>query len=72
MDEELLTEIQKNNRLLLASIVLQAQNISPEGERIELVLAKAGLTYQEIAQVLHKKPDAVRMMLARNKPAKNI
>jgi hypothetical protein len=33
---------------------------------IEVVLAGAGLDYQTVASFVGKKPDAVRMMLARN------
>ena len=64
--------IQENNRLLKAAVGLLAQDYDrragAESERIELVLAATGLGYKEIAAVLGKKPDAVRMMLARNKP----
>lgn len=56
----------QNNRLLKAVVgLLAAQNASQE--RIELVLAAYGLTYVDIAEVLGKKPDAVRMLLKRNK-----
>ena len=37
------------------------------GERLELLLARAGLGYQEIAELVNKKPDAVRMLLKRHK-----
>lgn len=61
----------ENNRLLWALLRLYVQNREEQGEtksrRIELVLADAGLTYQDIAMLLNKKPDAVRMMLARNR-----
>lgn len=64
--------VQENNRLLKAAVGLLAQDYDrragAESERIELVLAATGLGYKEIAAVLGKKPDAVRMMLARNKP----
>jgi DNA-directed RNA polymerase specialized sigma24 family protein len=67
--DNLVSEIQKNNRLLQAVIGLLALDYEKSGrdERIELVLAASGLGYQEIATALGKKPDAVRMLLKRNK-----
>jgi DNA-directed RNA polymerase specialized sigma24 family protein len=65
------TELEKNNRLLMASLALQAAGYKGE-VRIEYVLAEQGLNYQEIAQILGKKPDAVRMLLKRRKQEKNI
>lgn len=61
-------ELQKNNRLLRALLTLHMEDYgSKEGaERQELVLARAGLGYQDIAEILNKKPDAVRMFLKRN------
>lgn len=60
---------QQNNRLLLALLQLWVQDQQPlaEPERMEYRLAEAGLTYHEIAQLLGKKPDAVRMLLKRRK-----
>jgi DNA-directed RNA polymerase specialized sigma24 family protein len=61
----------ENNRLLRALLWLYVQDYEGQGRpkerRTELVLAEAGLTYQDIATLLDKRPDAVRMMLARNK-----
>lgn len=61
-------ELQRNNRLLQALLALHMEAYgSKEGaERQELVLARAGLGYQDIAEILNKKPDAVRMFLKRN------
>ena len=71
INEQLLIEIQRNNQLLTAAVTLLAQEyeLRPGGNdrRIELVLATSGLGYQDIATVLNKKPDAVRMWLARNR-----
>lgn len=68
--------LQENNRLLRAAVGLLAQeydhSAGSDSERIELVLAASGLGYKEIAAVLGKRPDAVRMMLARNKPSKGV
>ena len=62
----------QNNRLLLALLQLWVQDQPAAGKgspaiKTEYRLAAAGLTYQEIAQLLGKKPDAVRMLLARNR-----
>lgn len=70
INEQLLEETRKNNRLLIATLALLAQEyeLRPgESTKIELLLAAKGLGYQDIAVILDKKPDAVRMMLARNK-----
>lgn len=67
--EKLMEEVQKNSRLLQAVLMLQVRDYQKKGgsERIELLLAASGLGYQDIAEVLGKKPDAVRMLLKRNK-----
>ena len=67
--DKLIEEVQKNSRLLQAVLMLQTREYQKEGgsERIELLLAASGLGYQDIATVLNKKPDAVRMWLARNR-----
>ena len=39
----------------------------PDYIKPELLLASAGMSYQAIAQVLGKNPDAVRMMIARSR-----
>jgi DNA-directed RNA polymerase specialized sigma24 family protein len=55
-------------RAILAVLVdereQQAKN-RQEQMKSELLLANAGLTFATIAQVMGKKPDAVRMMLSR-------
>ncbi len=62
--------------LLLALLTLQIEEREAKGfdsdrTKTEILLASAGLTYQQIAAMMNKKPDAVRMMLARNaKPVK--
>lgn len=66
--------LQQNNRLLLALLQLWVQDQPAAGKgspavKTEYRLAAAGLTYHEIALLLGKKPDAVRMLLARNKEA---
>jgi len=75
MENKLLAELQAQNRLLMASLALNARGYTGE-PRIELLLAEQGLNYQEIAQILDKKPDAVRMLLRRKrqqaKPEKTI
>jgi hypothetical protein len=61
------------NDILLAILALlvngREQSIpdKPDQVRTELVLANAGLSYATIAQLLGKKPDAVRMMISRAK-----
>lgn len=67
----------ETNQLLRAVIALLVHeyesNPINNGQKIELLLAASGLGYQEIASILGKKPDAVRMLLKRNKQAqKNI
>lgn len=62
--------------LLLALLTLQieereARGFDLERTKTEVLLASAGLTYQQIAAMMNKKPDAVRMMLSRAaKPSK--
>jgi hypothetical protein len=62
--------------LLLALLTLQIDEREKSGVaddrlKTELLLSKAGLTYQQIATMMNKNPDAVRMMLSRlTKPAK--
>lgn len=62
-------DTQKNARLLQAILFLQLDNYVRQGgaEKPELLLARAGLGYQDIAELLGKKPDAVRMLLKRRK-----
>lgn len=61
-----------DNRLLRALLFFKVEEYQQQGgqERPELLLARAGLEYQEIADILDKKPDAVRMYLKRNKIVK--
>lgn len=63
------TELAKNSQLLRAVLQLLILDYERQGsgERIELVLAASGLGYQEIADLLGKKPDAVRMLLKRSR-----
>ena len=64
--------------LLLALLTLQIEEREARGfdldrTKTEVLLASAGLSYQQIAAMMNKKPDAVRMMLARNaKPDKKV
>lgn len=58
-------------RAILA-VLLDARERNAQGtdiERPEIVLTNAGLTYQAIAQMLGKNPDAVRMAVSRAKKA---
>lgn len=71
MGQVLLEEVRENNRLLRALLALYVKDYEkrPGGEdkqRVELLLAAAGLGYQDIALLLNKKPDAVRMLIKRN------
>lgn len=43
----------------------RAVRSDPGQPKTEILLASAGLTYQQIAAMMNKSPDAVRMMLAR-------
>jgi DNA-directed RNA polymerase specialized sigma24 family protein len=45
----------------------EASDARPEIARSELVLARAGLSYQTIARLTGKKPEAVRSLLRRHK-----
>ncbi len=62
--------------LLLALLTLQIEDREAKGldldrTKTEVLLASAGLTYQQIAAMMNKNPDAVRMMLSRtSKPVK--
>ena len=62
--------------LLLALLTLQIDEREKNGVaddqlKTEVLLSKAGLTYQQIATMMNKNPDAVRMMLSRfTKPTK--
>lgn len=62
--------------LLLGLLTLQIEEREAKGfdlnrTKTEILLASAGLTYQQIAAMMNKNPDAVRMMLVRNtKPVK--
>ena len=62
--------------LLLALLTLQIEEREAKGfdldrTKTEVLLASAGLSYQQIAAMMNKKPDAVRMMLSRaSKPVK--
>lgn len=56
--------------LLLALLTLQIDEREKNGVaddrlKTEILLSKAGLSYQQIAAMMNKNPDAVRMMLAR-------
>jgi DNA-directed RNA polymerase specialized sigma24 family protein len=59
--------------LLLAMLTLMIDErersapSNPGQIKTELLLASSGLTYQQIAAMMNKSPDAVRMMLARLK-----
>ena len=68
--DNLTEEVQKSNRLLKAVLLLSVREYQQQGdssEKIELLLAASGLGYQDIAEILGKKPDAVRMLLKRKK-----
>ena len=64
--------------LLLALLTLQIDEREKNGVaddrlKTEILLSKAGLSYQQIAAMMNKNPDAVRMMLARyDKSAKKV
>jgi DNA-directed RNA polymerase specialized sigma24 family protein len=45
----------------------EASEVRPETARSELILARAGLSYQAIARLTGKKPEAVRSLLRRHK-----
>lgn len=56
--------------LLLALLTLQIDERESKGLaenqiKTEVLLSKVGLTYQQIATMMNKNPDAVRMMLKR-------
>lgn len=59
--------------LLLALLTLQVEQrernaaANPDQIKTEILLAGVGLTYQQIAAMMNKSPDAVRMMLARTR-----
>ena len=77
MNESLMEELQKNNRLLKAVLQLllldHQQRAGESVPRAELLLTAYGLSYQEVAEIVNKKPDAVRMLVKRNEKAiKNI
>jgi DNA-directed RNA polymerase specialized sigma24 family protein len=65
------TERTETDPALLALVALLAADRSerdPEPQlSTELVLASAGLSHQQIAAILGKKPDAVRMKISRAK-----
>lgn len=65
--DNLSQDVAKNERLLKALLALELTRHDPAVEKHELLLARVGLGYQDIAEVLGKKPDAVRMLLKRNK-----
>lgn len=60
--------------LLLAIVTLlvdqREQNSDPDRAKTEVLLASAGLSYQQIAPMVNKKPDAVRMLIARSQAAR--
>jgi DNA-directed RNA polymerase specialized sigma24 family protein len=70
MNNSLFDEVQSNNRLLKAVLQLLLQDYrqrAGEGSvRPELLLTAYGLNYQEVAEIVNKKPDAVRMLIKRN------
>ena len=77
MNESLMDELQKNNRLLKTVLQLMLldyqQRAGESAPRPELLLTAYGLSYQEVAELVNKKPDAVRMLVKRNeKVIKNI
>ena len=61
--------------LLKALLTLQIDNREQQIRhddarlRTELLLADSGLSYQDIAALMNKKPDAVRMMVTRRRTA---
>lgn len=54
-------------RAILAVLVDERESRTPDAGQIrsELVLADVGIDYRDIASLLGKKPDAVRMLLSR-------
>jgi DNA-directed RNA polymerase specialized sigma24 family protein len=63
----------KSEALLLAIVTLlvdqRERNSDSDSIKTEVLLAGAGLSYQQIAPMVNKKPDAVRMLIARSQPA---
>jgi hypothetical protein len=59
--------------LLLAIVTLLVDQRERDGDsnsvKTEVLLAGAGLSYQQIAPMVNKKPDAVRMLIARSQPS---
>lgn len=64
---EIARQLERISRLL-AVIAIRAEE--DEGARVAL-LASAGYTYAEIGRFVSKKPDAVRMILARSRARGN-
>lgn len=68
---ETLSQDSKTEVLLLALLALQVSDREnrmldgPKTPKTEQLLANAGMTYREIAKVMNKSPDAVRMALTR-------
>lgn len=56
--------------LLLAIVTLlvdqRERSSDSDSVKTEVLLAGAGLSYQQIAPMVNKKPDAVRMLIARS------
>jgi DNA-directed RNA polymerase specialized sigma24 family protein len=64
------------DRILLAILRLaiadREERAKPDlvKRRVEVLLDEAGLSYQEIATLVGKKPDAVRMLISRSKQSR--
>lgn len=67
------TQSDKLETLLLAVVTLlvdqREQNSGSDSIKTEVLLAGAGLNYQQIAPMVNKKPDAVRMLITRSQSA---
>jgi DNA-directed RNA polymerase specialized sigma24 family protein len=68
MDEKTLTELVKATRAVML-VQLQALANPEDRDKPEIVLARAGFSAREIAELINKKPDAVAKALQRRKKA---
>lgn len=67
-DKIALTELSVLRAILALLVDERARATNPTAKivSVELMLAAAGLDYRTVAELVGKKPDAVRMMLNRN------